>query len=232
MSELTEAEQVVADHALEVKFKRLRTRRFLVEAPDLVAFILGQVAPSIGGAPGTRVDGGDVDPLPLNVRAMEDANGVYAQLVNWTISHSARLKVVPPGTVLGWRRKDIDCDGFPSWVTPADATALTQTITDWLNAARHRIERLPTAEGYYDDVSNIIKPLLSRYRRSPKRPPFASRSCPVCCRRTVIVDFDDRNSLGYEDGLGYEETVVTVACTVCGHIIPAGAIAKYLEEKS
>lgn len=231
MIELTEEQQAVIARGLELRLKRLRARRLLAEAPDLVAHILAQVAPSGSGELGMRVSGGEKAPLPLNTRALEDANSLYAQLVNWTVNHSRVLGIMAPASVLGWLTLDRDCDGFPSWAGEVESAALVRAVTDWLTTAEHRIENLRVAETYWDDVIGIIRPLLGRYRREPRKPPFASRSCPVCDRRTVIVDLDGWDTLGYPEELDYGRTVITAACTWCGQVIPSAAAVKYLEEE-
>lgn len=230
MIEITEEQQAAIDRMLELKLKRLRARRLLEDAPDMVAHVLAQV-PRAGGVPGPHVSGGEKAPLPLNARALEDANSLYSQLANWAINHARALHVMPPASVLGWWRLDENCDGFPSWATRGDSAALLRAVTDWLVAADARIAGLSMAEEFWDDVREIMGPLYARYPRTVPRPRFASRSCPLCDRKTIIVDFDDRDTLGYPEDLGYSLAVVTVACTYCGHVIPTAGIEKYLEEK-
>ncbi|MEX1078898.1 MAG: hypothetical protein WED09_07305 [Homoserinimonas sp.] len=199
--------------------KQLRTRKHLEQAPDLVAHMLTLVTPG-GGGGGDKVSGTRDISLPLNARALEDANSVYAQLVNWSISHARALGVKPPSIALGWARRDRDCDGFPSWATIGDAAALTHDIADWLIIGADRIAALTVADDYYEDIRTIITPLYGRYPQAPRRPSFASRECAVCGRKTVIVNFDD------------ESDDVAVACTFCGWDVPDAGIHRYIEEGS
>jgi len=100
-----------------------------------------------GGVGGERVDGGgggggggDESPLPMNAKALEDDNNLYAKPVYWTVIHARELGVMPPASVLGWSRVDTNCDGFPSWATRADARTLVTAVSTWLVAAAARIE--------------------------------------------------------------------------------------------
>lgn len=204
---------------LTARMKQLRTKRHLQAAPDMVAHILTLVT-STGGGGGDKVSGGsDPQRLPLNASALEDANGLYAKLIKWAIGHSIALNLVPPAITLGWLRKETSPDGFPSWATRTDAYELLKSVTDWLIAAEHHIASRSIAVVYYDDVQEIIGPLYGRYPIAPPRPRFASRECLVCGKHTVIVNFGD-------DG------EVSVACTYCGHPVPASAHESYLEEKA
>lgn len=212
---------------LTLKMKQLRARNYLKQTPDLVAYILMNVRPSIGGGQGMRVDGGEKHPMPLNARALEDANNTYSQLVNWSISHARSLHASPPVSVLGWWSRDEDCDGLPSWTNdnPLSAALLVRSVTDWLQQYSGQIDGLPVAEMYFDDVRSIIAPLFGRYPRAPRTPIFAARDCPVCGRHTVIVDFD---ALWYDAETDHDESIVMVACTVCGHVVPTRGVEKFL----
>lgn len=210
---------------LTLKMKQLRARNYLKQTPDLVAYILMQVRPSLGGGQGVRVDGGEKHPIPINARALEDANNTYAQLVNYTISHARALHVPAPASVLGWYAVDENCDGLPSWADEVTAAQLVKAVTDWLQQYTSRIAELQWADLYFDDVRTIIAPLFGRYPRAPRKPIFAARDCSHCGKHSVIVDFDDRR---YVEEIDYEETIVTVACTVCGYVVPAGIVEEFL----
>lgn|GEM_PF-6595439 len=203
---------------LHVRYRQARTRNLLEQTPDLVVHVLAQVAPGAGGAQGARVSGSKEIPLPLNASALEDANGLFVGLVKWTIGHSRALDVVPPVVALGWSRKESRPDGFPSWATPEDCHAMMHSLVDWLNAYEDLIAQRRDVAVYWDDIRELVEPVLKRYPTAPRKPIFASRTCPVCTRRTLIVDEDSDE--------------VTVACTYCGHVIPHAHRAKYLEWKA
>ena len=207
---------MIEAHVLTARMKQLRTKKHLKEAPELVEYILHQVV-KVGGAPGPRVSGSREIPIPLNARAMEDANNLYAQLVNWSISHARALSILPPSLALGWSRRDENCDGFPSWATTADAAALTRDIADWLILGADKLQGPPFTDTYHDDIHAIFGPLHGRYPRAPRRQTTSRETCPVCDRDTVIVNFTD------------QDDNATVACTYCGHVIPPTAYERYLE---
>lgn len=198
---------------LTARMKQLRTRKHLEQAPDLVAHMLTLVVPG-GGGGGDKVSGTRDVGLPLNAQALEDANNLYAQLVNWAISHARALGVKPPSIALAWARKDADCDGFPSWATIGDAAQLTYDITDWLVMGADKITGTTSANLYFDDIQTMVSPLYGRYRWSQTRRVTSAETCPVCDKQTVIVDFDS--------------DPVSVACTYCGHPIQPERYAKYL----
>jgi hypothetical protein len=202
---------------LTLRMKQFRTRRHLEQTPDLVAHMLSLVAPQAGTTKyAPRVSGSKDPGLPLNARALEDANNLYAQLVNWAISHAHTLEVKPPSISLAWARKQVDCDGFPSWATVSDAAELTFDIADWLVMGGEKISHTPSAEVYFDDVHDIVNPLYGRYQWAQTRQVVSAVTCPVCDNRTVIVDFDAEP--------------LSVACTFCGHPIRVELSQKYLDE--
>lgn len=224
------AEGTGVEPELSLRMRQARAKSHLYQAPQLVTHILSLVVPTIGNAPGPRVSGSRDTPLPLNARAMEDANDLYGQLVNWSTLYARKLRIAPPASVLAWARTDRDCEGFPSWSTTADSIELLRDVTRWLIAVGDRIAKLPAATDYFDSVKDLVSPLISRYPTAPRAIRYATRPCPVCTKRTIIVDFDARTPLGYEDGLNYEVVTTVVACTHCGHVVPSKAVPRYVEE--
>lgn len=205
---------------LTSRYKQMRTRILLKQADSLVQQLLADVIPG-GGAQGSRVSGSKEIPLPLNAQALEDANGLYAQLANWAVSHARALNVTPPASVLGWFRLDRDCDGFPSWATSEDAAALVSAIVNWLGIWDAAIAELPSAGVYWDDIQELIEPTAKRYKAQIRVDVVAAEDCPVCTKkRTVIVNEDP------------DTGEIMVACTFCGYVVPHAFRQKYLEWKS
>lgn len=202
---------------IDARVQVARTRHLLSLAPDVAAHVLSLVAPAGGGGQGVRVSGSKEIPLPLNAKALEDANGLYSQLVNWCTSIARSMGLRPPATVLGWMRRDVDCDGFPSWAHPEDAAELVRTVAEWLSGHSEHLAGFAIGRAFFDDLRDeLLGPLLGRYPQMPRRPATAARECPVCDRRTVIVNFD-------EEGDG-----VMVACTFCGHEVPESVVTRFL----
>lgn len=202
------------DEALRVQ--ALRTRHLLGVAPDLASHIASLIPRSGGGAWGVRVSGSKELPLPLNAVALEDVNGMYAQLVNWSTSISRSMGVRPPVSVLGWMRKDANCDGLPSWAQPDDVALLVGDVSRWLSGRCAQLAHYPLSGVFFEDVREIVGPLLGRYPLAPRPRTRAARDCPVCDeRRTVMVQFE-------------EGDVVRVVCTHCGHEIPEAVVGRFL----
>ena len=215
-SELMDTE---ISNQLSSRYKQMRTHTLLDQAPALAVQLLADIAPG-GSAQGSRVSGSKEIPLPLNARALEDANGIYAQLANWAISHARALGATPPASVLGWFRLDRDCDGFPSWATLEDAAALVKAIADWLVHWEISIAKLPSAATYWDDVKDIVDPIAKRYEAQIRTDVVAAEDCPICAkRRTVIVNEDP------------DTAEIVVACTFCGYVVPHAFRKKYLAWK-
>lgn len=206
------------NNALQIRYRQLRTRALLTAAPDLVLHVLMQVVPG-GGAKGAPVSGTKEVPLPLNVQALEDANGIYVGLMKKTMGFATRFQVQPPAIALGYLRAEVPPTGFPSWAQPTDAHAMVHSLVDWLIAYEDAIAEIPWADQYWDDVHELINPVLKRWPVERRRPFSASRPCPLCGRHTMIVDHDE------------ESDDVTVACTYCGHVVPHAYRLQYLEWK-
>lgn len=202
---------------LTTRMLQTRARTHLLQAPGMAAHILTLVIPPKGKEPGERVSGTRELPLPLNAKALEDANGLYAELVNWATYWARTLGAPPPASVLAWYRKDQDCDGFASWVTIPDARELVRDVTRWLVAAADRISEHDSADMYFDSIKELMAPLFGRYPMAPRLKATSTQTCPVCDRRTIIVNFD-------------AEPHVMVACTYCGHDIPPAAYHRYVIE--
>lgn len=203
---------------LQTRYRQMRTRALLGAAPALVLHVLMQVAPG-GGSQGAPVSGTKEVPLPLNVQALEDANAVYAGLMKWTIGHSRALRVQPPAIALGYARAEEPPRGFPSWAQPTDAHAMVHSLVDWLVAYEDAIATRADVAVYWDDVHDIVDPVLKRWPVVRRRPFTSSRPCPLCQKQTLIVGHDE------------ETDVVSVACTYCGHVVPHEHRLKYLEWK-
>lgn len=204
-----------AENQLMVRMLQARSRAHLLQAPGMAAHVLSMVVPPKTKEAGERVSGSRELPLPLNAKALEDANDLYGQLVNWSTYWARVLGAPPPASVLVWFRKDEDCDGFPSWVTVADSRELVRDVTRWLVAAGDRIGEDSGAGMYFDSIKDLMAPLFGRYPMAPRMRATSAMTCPVCDRRTVIVNFD-------------AEPVVMVACTFCGHEVPPAAFEKYV----
>ena len=196
-----------------------RTRFLLGQTPDLIAHILPQVIPSTAIATGERVSGGGFKaPLPLQAQPLEDANDLYAQLMNWMISHARSNGLRPPVLALGYARLDDDARGLPSWSTPATARDYVQSLVDWYGKHELVIAGGPPAsvQAWVDDLGEMLRTLNGRYPQAPRRKDSAAhRPCPTCDMREVRVRW-----------YGDEAQVV---CDNCMQVIDPAAAGKYFD---
>lgn len=196
-----------------------RTRFLLGQTPDLIAHILPQVIPSMAIASGERVSGGGFKaPLPLQAQALEDANDLYAQLMNWMISHARSNGLRPPVLALGYARLDDDARGLPSWSTPATARDYVQSLADWYGKHELVIAGGPPAsvQAWVDDLGEMLRTLNGRYPQAPRRTqPAAPRPCEICEQREVRATW-------------HGETV-EVRCSACGWSVPDAEVQRYVE---
>lgn len=217
---------------LETIHREGRTSSYLRDAGDLVEFILEQIP----AGSGSRVDGmprsgRQSQGIPLRVLGgtddastpLEDANDLYGQLVGYATSWARTLQVKPAASTLAWYRKDEDCRGFPAWATAWDARILVDDVAGWLlgkgfSIRNFRVNDLAAAlvKTYHDDMAAMFRPLYGRYSLAPRTRTTASRDCPVCERRTLIVNFD-------------EGELPMVGCAFCGHSIPEAVVERFVE---
>lgn len=151
-------------------------------------------------------------PLPFRADAVDDADGLYAQLVDFTDSWMRHLPVLPP-EARAWRVGD-DAGGLPANVTPAGAQTLTWLVCRWLLAHHSQFLLLPPGLNYFDDAAASVGRLRGKYPMAPRPPRKAlKRACPSCAEFAVVAKIP-------QDPLDVE-----VVCEQCGFVVPGDAVA-------
>lgn len=110
-----------------------RAARALDKAPALVSHIRSLVIPAGAGAQDGTPRAPKADPpLPFRADAMDDADSLFATLVDWS---ETWLRVMPviPCEVRPWRiRYGEDASGMPANVTAAGSYVITDLVCRWL----------------------------------------------------------------------------------------------------
>ncbi|WP_382307321.1 hypothetical protein [Herbiconiux sp. UC225_62] len=189
-----------------------RAQSDMLQTPQLIAHIRSLVVPSMESARGPRVSGTRDAPIPLRPEPVEDADELYAQVVNWVISFARQLGIMPPPSVLPVLTAEQDAVRLPvyGW-NPEAAEWLLRDAAVWYELHETRIvTTLPplTVKAWCEDIGSIVRHYRSKYpqaeraKRKPER-----RPCEVCQSVAVVVEFFP--------------TGWHVACTHCGNVVPA-----------
>ncbi|WP_291053687.1 hypothetical protein [Herbiconiux sp.] len=188
-----------------------RARNDLHQAPQLLAHIRGQVVPSLESARGPRVSGTREAPIPLRPDPVDDADDLYAAVVNWIVSFARQTGTRPPATAIAFLKASTDAARLPSWARDqASAYTIMDDLVRWYE--HHdlaMVTALPplTVRAWCEDIGAIVGSFRSRYPQAPRKPRQASkRVCPTCGERAVGTKF-------YAAG-------VEVSCDHCGEVIP------------
>ncbi|QJU54363.1 hypothetical protein SCB71_14550 [Herbiconiux sp. KACC 21604] len=197
-----------------------RARNDLHQAPQLLAHIRAQVVPSMGSARGPRVSGTREAPIPLRPDPVDDADDLYAQVVNWIVSFARHTSARPPATAIAFLKASTDAARLPSWARDqASAFTLMDDLVRWYeHHGLTIVTALPplTVKAWCDDIAQIIGSFRSRYPQAPRKPrQGAKRECPTCGEREVSPKF-------YAAG-------TEVSCDHCGETIPAAEHDDYVD---
>lgn len=203
-----------ADDELLRAYHEMQADIALDAAPELVFTALHAIVPSMAARlDAIRAPKGE-PPIPIRAEALEAANDVYANLVNWATFFATRLGIEPPAAAFAFTLTDVECRGLPSWASPEISVTLTRQVVAWLKAIKGPIWAHESAEDYWADVASQIGAARARwtpepYVGAPRSEVFSLRPCPVCEREKVVgVSYD------------VEAGTVTCQCMFCGFIIP------------
>lgn len=197
-----------------------RARHMLHQAPQLLAHIRSQVVPSMESARSPRVSGTKDAPIPLRADPVNDADDLYAQVVNWVVSFARQTGTRPPAAATAFLKVQADAERLPSWARDgASAYTLMEDLVRWYEQHELTIvTALPplTVRAWCDDIGTIIGAYRSRYPQAdrPQRR-AAPRECPVCGEQAVRAEY-------YAAG-------VQVECGHCGHVIPEAEHDKFVD---
>lgn len=208
----------------EAKMRQWQTKKALQAAPELAAYLRSLIA---------RQERGEVlDELtaPLRLQILEDADELYARLIEWVTFWHRLMETMPPATTaVAWRNifdshnsidnVDATVIGFKAGVTPRGARDLVQLQTMWLLQRQHRIRLHPDHEAYEADIRELIGNMRGKYPiESRSEKPTYSRGCPLCGEYMVSAEW-------------WSETAsdVEVTCHNCGWEIPPKYYTRMLE---
>ena len=195
------------DPVILLSLAAVRARQRLTEAPGLIAYVRTLIVPASAQQSDGQPRGGSKEPpAPLRVDAVDEADSVYAQLLNWVAYWSEQLHIPAPVTATYAWSNDREAQGFRAGVTPEGAAGLVQNLATWLMLHQPAIELHEQAGEYLNDVAQLIRDLRGKFPRvSRGMRPVSPRPCPVC----------DEAAMGAE-WHSDELTDFTLACAHCG----------------
>lgn len=166
------------------------THRFeahLDQVPVLVEFLRGHRVPLKAGAMDERVTGGGGDaPVPFRLDPVDDADDLYAALVEYAGEVAERLETALPITGSDVWGTYQGSQGVPAHLGPAGARRVTFQMVEWLTHRAVRIRALELADSE-DHLFTLIRKLGARYMVPPIDRPARRRVCTVCGEQAVVV---------------------------------------------
>jgi hypothetical protein len=209
------------DHTT-LRFAAAQAARALNDAPPLVAHIRSLVVPSMSRpSDGMPRAASKEPPAPLRLEPTDDADAVFAQLVDWVTYWAGALdRPQPPTTRAGRVNEAGETQGLRGNMTSGSAAALTRILVNQLFAWEPDIHRHPAARDYYEDVTTIVRRASNRYPQAPRgQRPVSPRKCAVC----------DEHAVGAE-WASEDVRDVIVSCANCGNVTPVDVrILEWLE---
>ncbi|PPF56072.1 hypothetical protein C5B94_03895 [Clavibacter michiganensis] len=207
IEETVDWSEVVDDQAL-LQLAATRAESALRAAPDVIRHIRDQVAPSLVRAgDGMPRAASKEPPAPARLDPIDDADAVYAQLIDWLVNWCDTYGIRPPAVTGSVRvAEDGVVQGFRGRMDPADAAELVRRVGSNLLVLTDRIVRHPQARVYFDDVAAIVHRASAKYPQAP-RPERAviPRACRTCGEHAVGASWRSQDLLD-----------VQVECESCG----------------
>jgi hypothetical protein len=161
---------------------------------DQVPMLLEVLRGARGGVHAARTGservsgGGGVAPSPLRETPVDDADDLWAALVEYTGEVAERLQDPAPAAVGATWAIDESVRGLPSWMNSELAYTAGFVIVSWLIERGVDIAslRMNDAEEF---LFSLIRKLQSRYVLDPIERPAHARTCSVCGERAVVVSW-------------------------------------------
>lgn len=197
---------MITAHDLADATERRWVQRFeahLDQVPVLIEFLRGHRVPLQAGSLNERVTGGGGEaPVPFRVDPVDDADDLWAALIEYTGEIASRLEQALPVTGSDVWATFRGTQGIPAHLGPAGARRASFTIVAWLIDHAPRIHPLELTDSE-DHLFTLIRKLSARYVVPSVDRPAHRRVCTVCGEQAVVVAW----LLG---GTGEAE------CTTCG----------------
>jgi hypothetical protein len=200
-------EEVTVDPTVLLSLAAARARHRLGEVPGLVAYVRTLITPA--GA--QRSDGvprpaSKEAPAPLRVDALDEADNLYAQLLNTVEEMSERLNVSPPVTAVYAWSNSREVQGFRAGVTPEGAGVLVRNLTTWILLHFDKVARHPLAGHWYEDLTTMVEDLAKQFPRASRGAQLVlPRPCWLCGGETMGVEWRSAELRDF-----------TLVCSYCG----------------
>ena len=211
------------DPAVLLSLSALRARKRLHEASGLVAYVRTLMVPAAAQRGDGQPRGASKEPpAPFRVDAVDEADSVYAQLLNWVAYWSQELAVVAPVTATYAWSNEREAQGFRAGTTPEGAGLLVQNLVTWLLLHQDKIERHQQAATYFDDVAEFVRGLRVKFPRTSRgMRPVSPRPCPLCSEPQIGADWNSEELIDF-----------TLTCAHCGFEGDVEALLKDRDVKS
>ncbi|MBS0231766.1 MAG: hypothetical protein JSS52_11495 [Proteobacteria bacterium] len=181
---------MITAHDLADAAERRWVQRFeahLDQVPVLIEFLRGHRVPLQAGSLNERVTGGGGEaPVPFRLDPVDDADDLWAALIEYTTEVGERLHMPLPhsGNEI-WRANTI-VQGIPAHLGANGARRAVFPIVAWLIDHAPRIHPLELTDSE-DHLFTLIRNLSARYVVPPIDRPAHRRVCTVCGEQAVRV---------------------------------------------
>jgi len=222
----TDEEREALEREALNRLRILRAQKALEQAPELAMHMRSKIIVTDGMSErGFELPEAST---PLHTIKADDADELYARLIEWVTYWSRWLEFMPTATSVA-ARHIVDPDsraadpqmvpiGFRAAATPEGAAMLVRLQTMWL------LQRIPqmvlveedAAAAFFDDVTSLIWSMRAAYGMTPAREKLVSpRRCEDCGAYGVEVSW---NSADITD--------VSIACEPCGTTVESPSAAR------
>ncbi|HEY8588183.1 MAG TPA: hypothetical protein VIL55_01395 [Naasia sp.] len=204
------------DEARAWQLASWRCLQALIDLPAIMAHVRSLIVETDG-----RVEAGEEWrqlSSPLRLTPTDDADRVYAEIVNW-VGYWAEVLDLRAPLAVAWSN-DQEVQGFRAGTTAERAAFLTGEQTNWLRLHHDEILAQHYAPRYVEDVTDSIWTLRSRYPTRPPRPrPRTGQLCELC------YEYEMRFSWFH----GEDRDRAVLQCSHCWHQ-PVGREASRVRE--
>lgn len=204
----------------EVRLLRERARVALDMAAEVAEHIVAESRPDDG-----RTERG-IEMIaartPLHSVKVDDADELFARLVDDALVWAERLHFAPPEPSASWQGIDRETGlrfmrGFRAGMTPSGAARLIRRQAQWLSGRLNLIAEHPSGREFMAEIVALVWGLRGQYKLTPERvrseaPP---RLCERCGELAVRAEFFGGSFQAAE--LRGDELVAEGIEVRCGH---------------
>jgi len=176
-------------HDAEVRRWTERYEQLLDQVPMLLEHLRTMANPLKAGSLGERVTGGGGEaPAPVRLDPVDDADDLWAGLIEYTLDVAHRLHEPAPAAAGDTWTARGSVQGLPAHLDADGAYRAAWEVVGWLIDRAPRIHPLALTDSE-QHLFGLVRKLVARYVTPPIERPSHRRECSVCGERAVVVSW-------------------------------------------